>query len=125
MKGIELFLKIGEGCASRIKTITHINEKLKKEKSPPKGSEALRFGDYCIIEQKRYGVPNESFVYKVITRGVSNHWRSVPVDACNTEVVSGGSMEECVLCLCCGISEEDNKLEKFRCKDVKPFKEGI
>ena len=42
-------------------------------------SKDLDFGDYCLIEQKRYGVENEMFVHKVIGRLRSNSYVDVPV----------------------------------------------
>jgi hypothetical protein len=36
------------------------------------------FGDYVLLEQKRFGVPNEMFVHKVVQRLRSNYWIDVP-----------------------------------------------
>lgn len=39
----------------------------------------FEFGDYALIEQKRFGVPNEMFVYKVVSQISSNTRVEVPV----------------------------------------------
>ena len=41
--------------------------------------EPLDFGDYCYIEQRRFGGPNENYLHKVIGRLESNAWVDVPV----------------------------------------------
>ncbi len=43
--------------------------------------ENVGFGDFCSIEQKRYGAQNEFYGYKVVNRLRSNSWICVPVDA--------------------------------------------
>lgn len=85
-------------------------------------SGTLDFGDYCQIEQKRYGAQNEFFTYKVIGRLESNSYRSVPVDARSPERVSG-DLCEVVNVICCGVCEE--RVERFRLCDVKPIKAAI
>jgi len=80
----------------------------------------LDFGDYCIIEQKRYGVDNEMYTYKVIGGGgQANYYREVPVDARNTERAIG-DMCDVVKVICCGVCEE--KVETFRLQDVNRAK---
>ena len=37
----------------------------------------LDFGDYCKIEQKRYGADNEIYRYKVVGAGKANYYREV------------------------------------------------
>lgn len=78
----------------------------------------LDFGDYCVIEQKRYGVENEMYTYKVIGNGSANYWRGVPVDG-NDRKNKIGDMCLVVKVICCGVSEE--KVETFRLQDVKPL----
>lgn len=77
------------------------------------------FGDYCTIEQKRYGCDNENYTYKVITRSNSNAWVDVPVDAAKngSKEIIRDHMEEVVWCICQGVCED--KVLKFRLKDIK------
>lgn len=76
----------------------------------------MDFGDYCVIEQKRYGAENEHYTYKVIGKGKANYYVPVPVDANNTKAT--GEMCDVVKCICAGVCEE--KVETFRLRDVKP-----
>jgi len=82
----------------------------------------LDFGDYCLIEQKRYRGDNEMFLYKVVSGGMrSNVYRSVPVDgrdALNGTEKSRGDLCDVILAIQCGVDE--TKVEKFRLADVKP-----
>jgi hypothetical protein len=77
----------------------------------------LDFGDYCCIEQKRYGAENEIYQYKVIGRGRANYYRPVPVDDCAPHN-ERGDMCDVLKVICCGVSE--TKVETFRVQDVKP-----
>lgn len=77
----------------------------------------LDFGDYCCIEQKRYGAENEIYRYKVIGRGKANYYRSVPVDGAAPDN-EFGEMCDVLKVICCGVSE--TKVETFRERDVKP-----
>jgi len=81
----------------------------------------LDFGDYCEIEQKRYGVDNELFKYKVIRQLRRNKYRSVPVDARNS-AEQFGKLVDVVAAIRCGVVEE--KVEYFRLKDVVKAKDG-
>ena len=85
----------------------------------------MDFGDYCLIEQKRYGRENEMFLYKVTRGGLRcNYWRGVPVDARQRDHVRG-EMSDVVQAIQCGVDETN--VETFRLKDVKPntmFKTG-
>jgi len=81
----------------------------------------LDFGDYCSIEQKRYGVPNEMFKYKVINAGRTNYWREVPVNA-KYPNNTYGEMCETLRVICCGVVEE--KVETFRIEDVRFAADG-
>jgi hypothetical protein len=83
-------------------------------------SKQMNFGDYCRIEQKRYGVPNEMYQYKVVGRLISSAWVDVPVDA---RVANGGevnhfAMEEVIAAICCGVSERE--VLRFRAVDCIP-----
>ena len=84
----------------------------------------LTFGDYCWIEQKRYGAENEMYQYKVIGRARANYFRATPVDG-RIQQNDSGDMRAVVKVICCGVLEE--KVETFRLQDVhaiKPAKEG-
>lgn len=74
------------------------------------------FGDYIEIEQKRFGCPNEMYVYKVIGTLNSNSWRDVPVRHDAPETLHN-TCEDIVQAICCGIREE--KVERFRIADVR------
>ena len=76
----------------------------------------LEFGDYCLIEQKRYGADNEMYLYKVVRGDMrSNTWVNVPVDSTTVE---NRELVPVILAICCGVDE--TKVEKFRVADVKP-----
>ena len=75
----------------------------------------LAFGDYCKIEQKRYGADNEIYRYKVIGAGKANYYREVPVDATAPHNAKG-EMVDVIKAICCGVCEE--KVETFRLSDV-------
>lgn len=78
--------------------------------------EIIDFGDYVQIEQKRYGIPNEIYCYKVIgANSKSNAWVNVPVQTPAEEVLHD-TMEDVVRCVCCGVDERE--ILKFRVKDV-------
>jgi len=74
------------------------------------------FGDYCTIEQKRYGCDNEFYTHKVITRSNSNSWVDAPVKT-PAEEIAHDHMEEVVWCICCGVNERE--VRKYRLSDVK------
>lgn len=73
------------------------------------------FGRYCRIEQLRFGVPNEMFLYKVIASLRSNCWCEVPYKTASKEV-RHDSIEDCVLAICCGVDETE--VLQFRVADV-------
>jgi hypothetical protein len=80
----------------------------------------LDFGDYCLIEQKRYGVPNEMYVHKVIGRLHSNAYVDVPVDAAAnglTEKVHG-DVVPVIAAICCSICERE--VRRYRAIDCIP-----
>lgn len=74
------------------------------------------FGMYCRIEQLRFGVPNEMFLYKVVASLRSNCWCEVPYKTASKEV-RHDSIEDCVLAICCGIDETE--VLRFRVSDVE------
>ncbi len=78
----------------------------------------LDFGDYALIEQKRYGTANEMYQHKVIGRLRSNSWVDTPVQCPATETLH----DECIdvlACVCCGIMERE--VLKYRESDVIPM----
>lgn len=78
----------------------------------------MDFGDYCLIEQKRYGCENEMFLYKVTRGGLRcNYWTGVPVDARQKEYVRG-DVSDVIQAIKCGVDE--TRVETFRLEDVKP-----
>jgi len=77
----------------------------------------LDFGDYCIIEQKRFGTKNEMYLHKVVGRLRSNSWVDVPVTG-RTEEKCHKEMEDVLACICCGVLETE--VRKYRVKDCKP-----
>ena len=83
----------------------------------------LDFGDYCHIEQKRYGCDNEMYLHKVIGRFDSNAWVEVPVDGdgTNRDNVLHGEMSPVVACICCGVMETE--VRKYRIADVVPVQD--
>lgn len=82
----------------------------------------VEFGDYVYIEQKRFGVPNEQYLYKVIGTLRSNTWVDVPVMAgqgkaiIHHDIETLDGLEDIVRCVCCGVCEEE--VQRFRLKDV-------
>ena len=66
--------------------------------------EELKFGDYCAIEQNRFGVDNVFFTHKVIRTLQSNTWVNVPVMVNPVETIHN-TMEDVVSCICCGVDE--------------------
>lgn len=75
----------------------------------------LKFGDYCTIEQHRYGCDNEHYIHKVIGTSRSNKWVDVPVMHSATETLHD-HMEDVVSCICCGVCETE--VLKYRLSDV-------
>lgn len=75
------------------------------------------FGSYCYIEQKRYGVHNEKFLYKIIGKFTSNAWSNVPVDANDKEPHIFNHSEEVINVVCCGVCED--KIERYKLSDVE------
>ena len=79
----------------------------------------MDFGDYALIEQKRYGVPNEMYLHKVIGTLRSNAWVDVPVQTPATETLHPGSVDV-VACICCGLDER--RVLQYRFDDLREAK---
>jgi len=75
----------------------------------------LDFGDYVLIEQKRYGCEIEMYCHKVINHLESNSWVDVPVQSPATESIHG-EMAEVIGCITCGVDERD--VLRYRVCDV-------
>jgi hypothetical protein len=80
-------------------------------------SNEIGFGDYVEIEQKRYGVPNEMYRYKVIGSFRSNSYVNVPVQSPETETIINHEVVPVLACICCGVNEVN--VRNFRLEDVK------
>ena len=76
----------------------------------------MDFGDYCMIEQKRFGVQNEWYVYKVICRLSTNVWIDAPI-AWNSEQTMHSEMDVVLNVICCGVVEEE--VVRVRASDCK------
>lgn len=76
----------------------------------------IDFGDYVEIEQKRHGVPNEMYRYKVIGSFISNSYVNVPVQSPETETIVNHAVTQVLACICCGIQEVN--VRNFRLQDV-------
>jgi hypothetical protein len=84
----------------------------------------IDFGDYVMIEQKRYGCKNEMYIYKVIGRLESNNYIPVPVKINDNHYTHLHSeIEDVVACICCGIDE--TRVENFRLLDVKKLRKEV
>jgi hypothetical protein len=106
----------------RMASIPYTEEQLERMVGgyfPPMPKERLEFGDWCNIEQKRYGVPNELWRYKVVGGLNTNHWVDVPVQSPATET-RHETMEDVVEVLIDGI--HDSRILRFRRCDVKECK---
>ena len=70
----------------------------------PDSIKQLDFGDYALIEQKRFGADNEMYLHKVIGRLKSNTYVPVPVQTPAKEIIHK-EIVDIVSCICCGVSE--------------------
>ena len=77
--------------------------------------EQLGFGDYVYILQKRYGVPNEPYLHKVIGNLDSNFFVDVPVYIPRQETRHQRPVPV-VACVCCGVNERE--VLNYRIVDV-------
>lgn len=75
----------------------------------------MDFGDYALIEQKRYGVPNEMYLHKVVGKLRSNSWVDVPVQTPPKEILHD-EIVDVVACICCGVDE--TSVKKYRACDI-------
>lgn len=79
-------------------------------------NENIKFGDYVLIEQKRFGVPNEMFVYKVIGNLRSNSHVDIPVEVALEKNIIHENMISVVACIQCGV--EETEVLKYPLSDV-------
>ena len=79
------------------------------------------FGDYCVIEQKRYGVANEMYTHKVVGALKSNTYVDVPVK-CPAKETLHDEVVPVVACICCGVQERE--VLYYRQCDVQKRKGG-
>lgn len=104
---------LDEATKSHMKyAIEAVDEALNKKPINDK----LSFGDYCTIEQNRFGCDNEHYIHKVITTLRSNTWVDVPVMKKATETLHD-HMEDVVSCICCGVRETE--VLQYKVSDVK------
>ncbi len=75
------------------------------------------FGKYCTIEQKRYGVPNEHFIYKIVGTLKSNGYQDVPLDARVGKSVNHKEVVPVANVICCGVDE--TTVIKVKLSDIK------
>ena len=80
----------------------------------------IDFGDYVLIEQKRYGVPNEMFQFKVIGSYQSNAYRDVPMEFAEHDMKWHPDVVDVLNVICCGIDE--TKVDTVRKADVRLIK---
>ena len=80
----------------------------------------IDFGDYVLIEQKRYGAPNEMFQFKVVGSYQSNSYRDVPMDAVDRDKKLHPHVVDVLHVICCGIDE--TTVDTVRKADVKLIK---
>ena len=79
----------------------------------------LDFGDYCSVEQKRYGAKNEHYCFKVIGRLSSNTYIRVPVDDNDDKRIHEG-MADVLECVNSAVGRHE--IVRFRECDVKRWK---
>jgi hypothetical protein len=100
------------------KTTVEHNEIINVPESMTEARARLDFGDYVRIEQKRHGVANEIYHYKVIRKLRSNCWVEVPVQLPAKEVLHAETVDV-VACICCGVNERE--VLYYRVNDVRPW----
>lgn len=76
----------------------------------------LDFGDYCLIEQNRFGADNEMYLHKVIGQLESNSYVDVPVTGTARETLHDKSAKV-IRAITCGV--EEKIALKYRIEDVK------
>ena len=89
------------------------------------------FGRYCLIEMKRFGVPNEFYIHKCIRSYRSNYYRDVPLKFGDGEYVHPGRCVDVVGVITCGLDEKEvfpvpldsvefkDQEEEVTCHDVR------
>ena len=80
----------------------------------------IDFGDYVLIEQKRYGVPNEMFQFKVVGSYQSNGYCDVPMEVAEHDKKWHPHVVDVLNVICCGIDE--TKVDTVRKADVRLIK---
>lgn len=78
----------------------------------------MDFGDFCYIEQKRYGVKNEMYLHKVTGTKISNSYVTIPVESVARETIHT-HLVKTISCICCGVSEKEIlNYKEIDCKEV-------
>ena len=80
----------------------------------------IDFGDYVLIEQKRYGVPNEMYQFKVVGSYQSNAYRDVPMDGVDCGRKWHPHSVDVLNVICCGVDETE--VDTVRKADVRLIK---
>jgi hypothetical protein len=80
----------------------------------------IDFGDYVLIEQKRYGAPNEMFQFKVVGSYQSNEYCDVPMEVAEHDKKWHQKVVDVLNVICCGIDE--NEVYTVRKADVRLIK---
>jgi hypothetical protein len=78
----------------------------------------FKFGDYCTIEQHRFGANNEHYHHKVIGTLKSTAWVEVPV-MYNPQENNHDELVDVVACVCEGVDERH--IFRYRAIDCKPL----
>ncbi len=94
----------------------HDSESRPVEKLVSQKTADLDFGDYCLIEQNRFGADNEMYLHKVIGQLESNSYVDVPVTGTAREILHDKSTKV-IRAITCGV--EEKIALKYRIEDVK------
>lgn len=76
----------------------------------------LEFGNYALIEQKRYGCANEWYLHKVIGRMNSNNYVDVPVQSPAKNTIHNECVDV-ITAITCGVCEET--VLRYKEEDVR------
>lgn len=76
-----------------------------------------KFGDYALIEQKRFGAPNEMYRYKVIGQFESNSYVDVPITAGKDKAYIHEDIVPVVAVICQGVDESE--VIRVRLQDIQ------
>ena len=82
----------------------------------------IGFGDFCTIEQKRYGVPNEFYEYKIVGRKRSNSWTKTPVGPNNEKETLHDHLDDVVTVVCNNL--DDRTVHQFRISDLASMRKA-